>query len=655
MDSFPNQNNTNQKMLLSNVADLSSEKMRMAEATEEIKRDLILVWKKRNQGKPIFSETVSRANPHAVDFLLSFSLVHEYDEIARLCGLDFRQRSALPQIIWKIFLEGKIDNAEEIILKSFPLNADKLESLIGLLGKKILSKLGELNSKNFSDKENRNVLGAMNKGETQDLKRMSLQEALAQDKEVGEQLLTQAHIKLRLFPDPVRASIKNWIVDYYDHLGPGKHGTIERGNFLFHSENGNKLNSAERRRLAEILKSLDEDAEITVNMANRKIEFESDRASSFKNRSKENESLNEGNFRDSNNGHKESFGNLIGQNETLQANDNADLQTHSYAQFQFQDPVSWSQTNNQARLQPQQPTQHSQSPRPVQPKQIQQSPVSRPQPPRPLQTQPASQQAQPAAWPRPQRPVQVQPQQPTHWPQPPRNKQSQPIVRATSYSRPQPTNKPDASGSNSYRKMFVSPNKPFTSSEKKAESPNPSPDNNGVPKKSGDALQSPQGPVYMFGNMSVANQNAKKKTEVQSFSRSRQASSSDGPFQKSAWNPAEAVRKRMEQEERKNLFFKPKALENKEVFENKDGKMSFSSPQVLPVEKKEAQAVSRVNSQKIPVQVGTKNAFVSSEELLQRIKSLNKNAAHNSHANQSFKIRPMSASGKEKEIFLRES
>ncbi|KKU54178.1 MAG: hypothetical protein UX75_C0027G0001, partial [Candidatus Moranbacteria bacterium GW2011_GWE2_47_10] len=98
--------------------------------------------------------------------------------------------------------------------------------------------------------------------------------ALKKYEKLGEQMITSGPIKLRVFPELVKPSIKNWIADYHDNLGAQKHGSIERGNYLFHSNNAKKLSSLERRRLAEVLKSLDGDGEVNVDPALQKILFE---------------------------------------------------------------------------------------------------------------------------------------------------------------------------------------------------------------------------------------------------------------------------------------------------------------------------------------------------------------------------------------------
>jgi hypothetical protein len=98
--------------------------------------------------------------------------------------------------------------------------------------------------------------------------------AMQQYPNLGEQLVTSSPIKLKIFPSPVRPSIKNWIEDYRFTMGAQKHGMMERGNYLFHSENTKKLTSGERKKLAEVLHSLDEDVALKIDPERQEIVFE---------------------------------------------------------------------------------------------------------------------------------------------------------------------------------------------------------------------------------------------------------------------------------------------------------------------------------------------------------------------------------------------
>jgi len=101
----------------------------------------------------------------------------------------------------------------------------------------------------------------------------SLLSAINQYPQLGEQLITSGMIRLKIFPQPVRPSIKNWIEDYRSVMGAERHGMMERGNYLFHTENTKRLASGERKKLAEVLRSLDEDVTLSVDPDRQEIIF----------------------------------------------------------------------------------------------------------------------------------------------------------------------------------------------------------------------------------------------------------------------------------------------------------------------------------------------------------------------------------------------
>ncbi len=104
--------------------------------------------------------------------------------------------------------------------------------------------------------------------------KLALAKALEKYPNLGEQAITSNPLKLRYFPTPVKSSIKNWITDYHDALGAGKHETMDRGNYLFHSENGKKLTPFERQKVSLVLKSLDEEMPLDIDGQAQKIVFE---------------------------------------------------------------------------------------------------------------------------------------------------------------------------------------------------------------------------------------------------------------------------------------------------------------------------------------------------------------------------------------------
>ncbi|MEI7620927.1 MAG: hypothetical protein WCJ51_00165 [Candidatus Moraniibacteriota bacterium] len=120
---------------------------------------------------------------------------------------------------------------------------------------------------NFQNRNQRNV-------PAQPLLEMTLAQALKNFPNLGEESVTINPLKLRYFKNSVRPSIRNWITDYHDALGASKHSAIERGNFLFQSENGKKLTPMERQKISMLLKSLDEETLLQIDGNAQKVFFD---------------------------------------------------------------------------------------------------------------------------------------------------------------------------------------------------------------------------------------------------------------------------------------------------------------------------------------------------------------------------------------------
>jgi len=95
---------------------------------------------------------------------------------------------------------------------------------------------------------------------------------LAKDnKDALNQNLTTAPIKIADFDQPVRPTIKNWLVDYVKQKGAGHHEAMERGDYLFNSVNSRPLPEKEKSLLAEILRAYDDDTPLPINEADQMI------------------------------------------------------------------------------------------------------------------------------------------------------------------------------------------------------------------------------------------------------------------------------------------------------------------------------------------------------------------------------------------------
>ncbi len=103
--------------------------------------------------------------------------------------------------------------------------------------------------------------------------KMPLLQALSKYENLGNQLITNERIKIKSQPEPVRPSLLYWIKYYRDELGIGHHSTVDRGNFLFRSENGKRLSPEERERVNLVLKSVEENYPVDIDTEHSEIIF----------------------------------------------------------------------------------------------------------------------------------------------------------------------------------------------------------------------------------------------------------------------------------------------------------------------------------------------------------------------------------------------
>lgn len=252
--------------------DLKLEKEKIEAIKNKVKKDLAISWRRSYANAPVFPPAVSAIHPEVVDFLLSFSLVQIYDDIARQANLNENGRSILPQIVWQI-AQTKDWNSLDSVLESKIQLVHSMHVLVTqLLQQNILSKIKILSEKPVV---NHNYGSIPVEPKTVFIE-ITLSQALSEYPKLGEQNITGNQIRIKSFPVPARPSIKNWIADYHDQMGAGKHSPIDRGKYLFHSENGKSLSSIERQRLGIVLKSLDEQIVVTIDPEKQAVVFTSD-------------------------------------------------------------------------------------------------------------------------------------------------------------------------------------------------------------------------------------------------------------------------------------------------------------------------------------------------------------------------------------------
>jgi len=103
--------------------------------------------------------------------------------------------------------------------------------------------------------------------------RLPLLQALSKYEQLGNQLITEERLKLKSQAESVRPSLLYWIKYYRDELGVGHHSSVDRGNFLFRSENGKKLTPEERERVNLVLRSVEENVPLDIDTEQSVILF----------------------------------------------------------------------------------------------------------------------------------------------------------------------------------------------------------------------------------------------------------------------------------------------------------------------------------------------------------------------------------------------
>lgn len=259
---------------VANKADLSSYDFRAAEkerinlGTQNIKKDLIEKWNKEYRNEKIFSDALSGVNQAVMNFLLAINLVDVYDGLAKKGGLNEEQRNLLPQIIWQIAQKKNWDNAEKEVREKIGTITDE-KTFFDALNFEIIRK-----GKEYSLKSVPAQAGFRMKKEEKNKLQAPLLQAMEKYMHIGEQIVTANLLKMKYSPDLMKPSIKNWIKNYHEIVGGGKHGSMERVNFLFHSENGKKLNSVERQKLTILLKSLEENLPLEIDPEKQIVVFD---------------------------------------------------------------------------------------------------------------------------------------------------------------------------------------------------------------------------------------------------------------------------------------------------------------------------------------------------------------------------------------------
>ena len=99
--------------------------------------------------------------------------------------------------------------------------------------------------------------------------------ALSTYPELRYQRITSDKIVMKGEHEPVPPTIRNWLRVYRDEVGVGQHSTVERGQFLFQSDNTKTLSTSDREVLSLLVKSIEEEAPLLVDTEKKIILFQS--------------------------------------------------------------------------------------------------------------------------------------------------------------------------------------------------------------------------------------------------------------------------------------------------------------------------------------------------------------------------------------------
>lgn len=105
--------------------------------------------------------------------------------------------------------------------------------------------------------------------------KLPLLAALAKYARLSEQQLSRDKIRIKNQSESVRPSLVNWLRSYRDELGVGYHDPVLRAKFLFNSPNCKSLSSEERERLNLILRSVEDNVPLDIDVRRMEIIFPS--------------------------------------------------------------------------------------------------------------------------------------------------------------------------------------------------------------------------------------------------------------------------------------------------------------------------------------------------------------------------------------------
>lgn len=176
-------------------------------------------------------------------------------KIGQSFGFDLEKTASIARLVRSYYFgEVKKENFYQILMKEIGVGEDDAKKIAEIVTRTIID-----------DKEltvNTNLI------------EMKLEDALKKFPEIGEQVVSGVSLKGRGFSDMLRPTIKNWIKDYYQEMGTGKHDLMQRGDYLYHSKNTKGVSEVERQKLMALIKSLEDGALLKIDGQQKEIIFD---------------------------------------------------------------------------------------------------------------------------------------------------------------------------------------------------------------------------------------------------------------------------------------------------------------------------------------------------------------------------------------------
>lgn len=157
-----------------------------------------------------------------------------------------------------------LDQVPQVLVEDCLISQDKISNITGFIRNEILT----LKPTSHSSSSQMNIGTANNKYAS-----LLLLDALVKYPRINDQQLTSERIRVKSEKDPVRGTVRHWIRAYRDAVGIKEHTAIERGQFLFQSENAKKLPAEEREKVSILLKALDDGESLSINPDKQEIIF----------------------------------------------------------------------------------------------------------------------------------------------------------------------------------------------------------------------------------------------------------------------------------------------------------------------------------------------------------------------------------------------